>query len=171
MNRILKCAIAVVSLTAAYMPAALAQNGCKPVTGRFEAQVVIPGQGHCPNVAGLLCTAGRVWGGVQGDYQFVVSGVVPAASIGGIPTALFFAGQSTILLESGGQRPGRRHRQRHARLAAGAGRLRLAHHIRRRRHGPNPVARPVRSRRGHDGWRLHGDVLRGLIACACGRAA
>jgi len=103
MNRILKCAIAVVSLTAAHMPAAFAQNGCKPVTGRFEAQVVIPGQGHCPNVAGLLCTAGRVWGGIQGDYQFIVSGVVPAASIGGIPTALFFAGQSTILLESGGQ--------------------------------------------------------------------
>lgn len=52
-------------------------------------------------VPGVLCTAGRVWGGIQGQYQFVVSRVVPAVVIGGIPTAIFFAGQSNILLNDG----------------------------------------------------------------------
>ena len=101
MSRTLECFAAAVSLTAAFIPAAYAQDGCKPVNGRFEASVVPPGAGHCPNIPGLLCTAGRVWGGIQGQYQFVVSGAVPAVTIGGIPTALFFAGQSTIQLENG----------------------------------------------------------------------
>jgi hypothetical protein len=102
MNGTLKCIVAAISFAALGMPAAYAQDGCKPVNGRFEASVVPPGVGHCPNVPGILCTAGRVWGGIQGDYQFVVSGVVPAATIGGIPTAIFFAGQSTIQLHNGG---------------------------------------------------------------------
>jgi len=101
MNGTLKCIVAAISLAAGFMPAAYAQDGCKPVNGRFEARVVPPGVGHCPNIAGLLCTAGRVWGGIQGDYQFVVSGVAPAVTIGGIPTAIFFAGQSTIQLDNG----------------------------------------------------------------------
>ena len=100
MNGTLKCIAAAVSLTAAGIPA-YADDACKPVNGRFEARVVPPGQDHCPNVAGLLCTAGYVWGGIQGDYRFVVSGAVPAATVGGIPTALFFAGQSTIQLHHG----------------------------------------------------------------------
>ena len=101
MNGTLKCVIVGLSLTAISTPAASAPDACKPVNGRFEARVVPPGTGHCPNVVGLLCTAGRVWGGIQGEYQFVVSGAVPAVTIGGIPTALFFAGQSTIALENG----------------------------------------------------------------------
>ncbi len=101
MNRILKSLATAFAVAAGCIPTANAQDGCKPVNGRFEARVVPPGVGHCPNIAGLLCTAGRVWGGIQGQYQFVVSGVVPAATIGGIPTAIFFAGQSTILLKSG----------------------------------------------------------------------
>ena len=100
MNRILKSLVAALALVGC-IPAAQAQDGCKPVNGRFEASVVIPGEGHCPNIPGVLCTAGRVWGGIQGQYQFVVSGVVPAVTIGGIPTAIFFAGQSTILLKDG----------------------------------------------------------------------
>jgi len=78
---------------------ARADPACKPVNGSFEAQVVPPGVGHCPDVAGTFCTAGRVWGGIQGNYQFVMTGSAPAASIGGIPTALFFAGQSTIFVK------------------------------------------------------------------------
>ena len=52
--------------------AAFATPECKPLVGHFEAQVVPPGQGHCPATA-PFCTAGRVWGGIQGSYQFVMS--------------------------------------------------------------------------------------------------
>ena len=76
-----------------------ADSTCKPVNGSFEAQVVPPGVGHCPNVPGTFCTAGRVWGGIQGNYQFVMTGAASAAGIGGIPTALFFAGQSVIFMK------------------------------------------------------------------------
>src|SRR5258706_11047800 len=101
MNRILKSLATAFAVAAGCIPTANAQDGCKPVNGRFEARVVPPGVGHCPNIAGLLCTAGRVWGGIQGQYQFVVSGVVPAATIGGIPPPIFFAGPSTILFKRG----------------------------------------------------------------------
>ena len=85
----------------ALIPAAWSAD-CRPVTGHFEAGVVAPGTGHCPPVPGVFCTAGRVWGGIQGDYRFVMSGAIPAATAGGIPTALFFAGQSVISLHDGG---------------------------------------------------------------------
>ena len=99
MNGNLKSLVAVAFAGCALV--ANADDGCKPVNGRFEASIVPPGVGHCPNIAGLLCTAGRVWGGSQGRYQFVVSGAVPAFTIGGIPTAIFFAGQSTVALNDG----------------------------------------------------------------------
>jgi hypothetical protein len=35
------------------------------VVGHFEARVVLPGTAHCPATA-PFCTAGRVWGGIQG---------------------------------------------------------------------------------------------------------
>jgi hypothetical protein len=73
---------------------------CKPVVGGFEAHVVPPGTGHCPATA-PLCTAGRVWGGIQGTYQFVMSGLEPSVLIGGVPTIVFFAGRSTVTLKSG----------------------------------------------------------------------
>lgn len=79
----------------------LATQSCKPVVGHFEAVVVPPGQGHCPSDAGAFCTAGRVWGGIQGTYQFVMTGAIPSATIGGVPTVLFFTGRSTIFLKSG----------------------------------------------------------------------
>src|SRR4249920_828487 len=72
MNGTLKCIVAAIAFTGGYIPAAYSQDGCKPVNGRFEAQVVPPGVGHCPNIPGVLCTAGRVWGGIQGQYKFVV---------------------------------------------------------------------------------------------------
>jgi hypothetical protein len=86
----------------AAVPAAWSANdGCRPVTGHFEATVVAPGTGHCPPVPGILCTAGRVWGGIQGNYQFVMGGAMPAAAIGGIPTALFYTGTSVVSLQDG----------------------------------------------------------------------
>ena len=81
----------------------LADQACKPVEGHFEAFVVPPGTGHCPPVDGTLCTAGRVWGGIQGNYQFIATGFFPSAAIGGVPTILFFTGRSTIFLKSDDQ--------------------------------------------------------------------
>ena len=93
--------IVAVGLLSSFMPFAIAQD-CKPVNGRFEAVIVPPGTGHCPAVAGALCTAGRVWGGINGHYQFILTGALPAASVGGIASALFYTGKSTIFLQDGG---------------------------------------------------------------------
>jgi hypothetical protein len=82
--------------------AAFADQTCQPVTGHFEASVVPPGQGHCP-AAASFCTAGRVWGGIQGNYQFVMTAAIPSITIGGVATVLFFTGQSVIFLKSGDQ--------------------------------------------------------------------
>lgn len=90
-------------LLAASVAPALGAPTCKPVVGHFEALVVPPGQGHCPSDPGAFCTAGRVWGGIQGNYQFVITGAIPAATVGGVPTVLFFTGRSTIFLKSGDQ--------------------------------------------------------------------
>jgi hypothetical protein len=95
------CAAAVAIVLSGAL-AALPEQTCKPVTGRFEAVVVPPGQGHCPNTPGAFCTGGRVWGGLQGDYQFVMTGMQPSAPLGGTSTVQFFAGQSTIFLQGGG---------------------------------------------------------------------
>jgi hypothetical protein len=63
---------------------------------------VPPGEGHCPSEPTAFCTAGRVWGGIQGDHQFVMSGMEPSILIGGLPT-IFFTGKSTIFLKRGDQ--------------------------------------------------------------------
>ena len=76
---------------------------CKPVLGHFEALVVPPGQGHCPPDPTAFCTAGSVWGGIQGNYQFIMTAASPSVIIGGVPTILFFTGKSTIFLKSGDQ--------------------------------------------------------------------
>ena len=76
---------------------------CKRVVGHFEAFVVPPGQGHCPPDPAAFCTTGRVWGGIQGNYQFVMTGTFPSVEIGGVPTILFFTGKSTIFLKRGDQ--------------------------------------------------------------------
>jgi hypothetical protein len=48
-----------------------------------------------------LCTAGRVWGGIQGNYEFVVTALEPSIVHGGWPSVVFFTGESTISLKSG----------------------------------------------------------------------
>jgi hypothetical protein len=75
---------------------ATADLKCKPVVGNFEAQVVTDG---CTSPVGL-CTAGRVWGGIQGTYAFTMT----SASPNGEPTAstvLFFTGHSVVTLKKG----------------------------------------------------------------------
>jgi hypothetical protein len=76
---------------------------CKPVVGHFEATLVPPGQGHCPSDPSAFCTAGRVWGGIQGDYQFFMTGALPSSAIGGLPSVLFFTGRSTVFLKDGSE--------------------------------------------------------------------
>jgi hypothetical protein len=93
--------VAYVVMVVALIAPVSAEQRCKPVVGHFAAFLVPPGEGHCPAVPTAFCTAGRVWGGIQGDYQFVITGATPSVLIGGVPTILFFTGKSTIFLKSG----------------------------------------------------------------------
>jgi len=72
---------------------AFAQQKCKPVVGNFEAVVVPP-----PACTAMLCTAGRVWGGIQGTYTFAMTTMVPSGAIP--PSIFFFTGQSQITTRS-----------------------------------------------------------------------
>ena len=76
-------AVCVAVLIVAWAAPVSADQSCKPVVGHFEAFVVPPGQGHCPSVPEAFCTAGRVWGGIQGNYQFVMTAAEPSVLIGG----------------------------------------------------------------------------------------
>ena len=80
-------------IVAAAQPA-LAQQ-CKPVVGHFEAQVVPP-----PECTAPFCSAGRVWGGIQGDYTFAMERFEPSLAV---PSIFFFTGKSVITLKSGDQ--------------------------------------------------------------------
>jgi hypothetical protein len=99
----------VASATLSCAAPVLASTNCKDVAGHFEAVVVPPGEGHCPAAGPVpaapppFCTAGRVWGGIKGNYQFVMTGALPAATLGGTPTVLFFTGKSVIFLKKGDQ--------------------------------------------------------------------
>src|SRR5213078_4718504 len=101
MKRFFQLMTACSLLLAAGTAVVFGNPNCKPVVGHFEAVVVPPGQGHCPSDPTAFCTAGRVWGGIQGNYQFVMTGAIPSSVIGGVPTVLFFTGRSTIFLKSG----------------------------------------------------------------------
>jgi len=86
-------AVCAVPLIASHARAA---QQCKPVVGSFEAQVVVTG---CASPVGL-CTAGRVWGGIQGNYEFTMSSAAPNGEPE-VPTILFFTGHSKVTLKSG----------------------------------------------------------------------
>ena len=103
MKRFSQLTIACVLLLTASASLVFGNQDCKPVSGHFEANVVPPGEGHCPPDPTAFCTAGRVWGGIQGNYQFVMTSAFPSALIGGVPSILFFTGQSTVFLKSGDQ--------------------------------------------------------------------
>ena len=70
---------------------------CKPLVGSFEAQV--QPANTCP---GPLCTAGNVWGGIQGTYRFTMDKIIPNGE-SEVPTISFFTGHSIIALKSGDQ--------------------------------------------------------------------
>ena len=52
--------------------------------------------------AGALCTAGRVWSGIQGTYRFTADKFIPNGEPE-VPSILFFTGHSIISLKSGDQ--------------------------------------------------------------------
>lgn len=105
MKRTFQSFFASLLLLATAVAPALANHDhrCKAVEGHFEANIVPPGQGHCPADPTAFCTAGRVWGGIRGNYEFVMTGAVPSASFGGVATILFFTGQSKIFLRGDDQ--------------------------------------------------------------------
>jgi hypothetical protein len=86
----------VFSLIAAMVVPVAAQQ-CKPLVGSFEAEV--QPANACP---GVLCTAGHVWGGIQGDYRFTMDKILPNGEPE-VPTISFFTGHSIISLKSGDQ--------------------------------------------------------------------
>jgi len=81
----------------AAMVAPVAAQQCKPLVGSFEAEV--QPANTCP---GVLCTAGHVWGGIQGDYRFTMDKIIPNGEPE-VPTISFFTGHSIISLKSGDQ--------------------------------------------------------------------
>lgn len=70
---------------------------CKPLVGSFLAEVQ-----PANTCAGPLCTAGRVWGGLRGTYQFVMDKIIPNGEPE-VPTISFFTGHSKITLKNGDQ--------------------------------------------------------------------
>jgi hypothetical protein len=99
-------AVFVVFVVAAASPAR-ADQACKPVVGSFEAQIVTDG---CLAAPGLLCTSGRVWGGLQGTYSFTMASAVPTTAVApptaAVPSILFFTGNSTVTLKDGSEAHG-----------------------------------------------------------------
>src|SRR5262249_31203992 len=96
----------VIALAAAAAPAR-ADQACKPVVGSFEAHIVTEG---CLAGPGLLCTSGRVWGGLQGSYFFTMASAVPTNAVApptaAVPSILFFTGNSTVALKDGNEAHG-----------------------------------------------------------------
>ena len=88
--------VLVLIIAAQISAPAYADQTCKPVVGSFEAHVVPPPPyGDC---TAAFCTAGRVWGGLQGSYRFTMTTLQPS---GAVPSIFFFTGDSEVTLKSG----------------------------------------------------------------------
>jgi hypothetical protein len=96
MSRLGQISTFLLTATVAVGAPAFADQQCKPVVGSFEAHVVVEG---CTSVVGL-CTAGRVWGGIQGTYAFTMTSAFPSGEVTA-PTILFFTGHSVVTLNNG----------------------------------------------------------------------
>ena len=93
--------LSAMASTAFLFGAAGAQaQSCQPVNGHFEASVVPPGVDFCPATV-PRCTAGRGWGGINGNYRFVMTNLMNAGALGGNPGVFFFVGDSTIAMQDG----------------------------------------------------------------------
>jgi len=98
MNRLVSISHAGLgAFLAAAIVVPVAAQQCKPLAGSFEAEV--QPANTCP---GPFCTAGRVWGGIQGEYRFTMDKIIPNGEPE-VPTISFFTGHSIIALTSGEQ--------------------------------------------------------------------
>jgi len=97
MRRVLSSTVAALAAAAALPYSTLARPACRPVNGHFEAHLVPPPD--CTSAVGV-CTAGRVWGGLQGDYQFTMSKQVATAEPE-TPSIFFFTGRSVVHTKDG----------------------------------------------------------------------
>jgi|SRR5687767_12811943 len=88
----LRVVFSLVTIGVVSVPA-FGEQSCKPVVGHFEAGVLPPAE-----CAGVLCTAGRVWGGLQGTYRFVMTSLQPSLAV---PSIMFFTGDSVVTTRSG----------------------------------------------------------------------
>ena len=70
-----------------------ADQTCRPVVGSFEARIVPP-----PDCLAVFCTAGRVWGGLQGTYEFTMPAPPTYSGFGAVN---FFTGNSDVTTKSG----------------------------------------------------------------------
>jgi hypothetical protein len=99
--------IALTLLLAIFIAAPARADQCKPVVGSFEAQITAEG---CTAGPGLLCTSGRVWGGLQGSYFFTMASLVPTVAVAppnaAVPSIFFFTGNSVVALKDGGHASG-----------------------------------------------------------------
>jgi len=93
----------ITSLVLVVAAPARAEQSCKPVVGSFEARITAEG---CTAGPGLLCTSGRVWGGIQGNYYFTMASLVPTTAVApptaSVPSIFFFTGNSDVTLKDGG---------------------------------------------------------------------
>ena len=92
MTRPMLSLAAALMLTASFIGRADAQEKCKPVVGNFEARVLPP-----TDCTAILCTEGRVWGGLQGTYKFKMTTLQPS----GVGAIMFFTGVSEVTTKSG----------------------------------------------------------------------
>ena len=92
-SKIISAVLGFFLIAAMVVPVAAQQ--CKPLVGSFEAEVQ-----PANTCSGLLCTAGHVWGGIQGDYHFTMDKTIPNGEPE-VPTIFFFTGHSIIALKSG----------------------------------------------------------------------
>lgn len=95
-QRLGQISVFLLAATVVFNAPAFADQQCKPIVGSFEAHVVVE---ECASPVGL-CTAGRVWGGIQGTYAFTMTNAFPNGEPT-VPTILFFTGHSVVTLNSG----------------------------------------------------------------------
>jgi hypothetical protein len=74
-----------------------ARQFCKPAVGSFLAHLVPPPD--CTSAVGV-CTAGDVWGGLQGQYNFTMSKMIPSGEPE-TPAIQFFTGRSVVQTKDG----------------------------------------------------------------------
>jgi len=74
---------------------AIAEDKCKPVNGHFCSQVV-----DCTSPGALLCTEGRLIGGIQGDYEATITSFIPSGDPT-IPAVQFYIGKSVTHTKNG----------------------------------------------------------------------